>query len=136
MPYKFPRDPQNPADLIGRPITVGDYVVYPVGSSSPGMTVGRIIEFKFKRPANPTATWYHDWIDCPQDQAVKYTVRIKPLVSQGGYYWRKDEEGVRPVTVQKVENLVRVDAEHVEDSFAKAERERLERDRSADADRY
>lgn len=123
---KPPTEPITPRDIIGRTLAPNDYVAYPVSvGSSNGITVGQIVEFKFKRPAPGQESFhYPDLIECPQDQAWTYKARVKPLRTTAGYYDVDDWDGVRPVTVSKVENLVLIDTEHVEDELLAKRRAR------------
>lgn len=125
------KDPNNPTDLLGRSIEVGDFVAFPTLSGRSAVTtVGRIdkINFKAKVPGK-----YNTWMDVGQGSAEKYTVRIQPMVSTG-YYWSGESTGEppRPVTIQKVENIVKLDVDDVEDALAERNREiKAKRDRRA-----
>ena len=95
----YTRDPTNPVDLLGRPISVGDYVaIATVAYRSASLTVGRIEKLNFRRKATDT----YEWIPCPQHAAEKYTVTIE--IFQTTAYSSK-----RTTTLQNVDHVLRLD---------------------------
>lgn len=130
MPFPQTKDPNNPTDLMGRPLDVGDYVAWGIsrGSSGVAMSVGRIERINFTRPKIE-----YDWEGKPYEgsknepccppHAKRYTVAIKPLSTTSYYHsakvydpsrpvgerFQKNPEGIKTVTIQKVENLVKVE---------------------------
>lgn len=131
--YYFPKnkDAKNPTDLLDRPIQEGDYVVWPTSAGrAVGISVGVIEKINFKSGDGK----------CPQHAATSYTVRVKPLKAGAKYHYTRQEEyvpagflgkdgkrhyfrdigaGVKPVTVQKVNNIVKLETPtQVEDDYA------------------
>lgn len=74
-------DPQNPTDLLDRPIKEGDLVAWGTTyGRSPAVCVARIhkISFRAKDPTGRKSS-----IEVPQQFAEKYTLQLQPLKSTG-----------------------------------------------------
>lgn len=127
-------DPQNPTDLLGQPIEVGDYVAW--GSTwgrSPALGVAVIEKIRFTRD-DPRPGRYGK-VECPKDQAESYTLRLRPIRTTGWATWmdktgeerwvRESEVLLDPEryeakskTVQLVKNVVRLDRDNVDAAMA------------------
>jgi hypothetical protein len=117
-------DPQNPTDLLGRPIDVGDIVAW-------GTTYGRsaalavcVIE-KIRFIRKEIGRVYDKNIECDQSIAEDYQLVLRPIKSTGGTTWIKpDGEEYReyrdgpvmppgtkakPKTVHLVKNVVKLE---------------------------
>lgn len=117
-------DPQNPTDLLGRPISEGDYVAWGTTyGRSPAVAVCKITKIRFFAEQG-----YGKRVECPQQFATGYTLRLLPIKStgsvsknteyvSGGFkepdgsisYFR-DLGGVKEKTVQLVKNVVKLEA--------------------------
>lgn len=78
-------DPQNPTDLLDRPIAEGDYVAWGTTfGRSPAVAVCQIEEIRFlmKNPDYPVDS-SKEFIPCQQHQAEKYQLRLLPIKSTG-----------------------------------------------------
>lgn len=76
-------DTQNPTDMLGQSIQVGDIVVRAEGygsSSSPTLTIFRIERFKWLKPS-ATAGRVNE--ECPRGEALFYNLVLVALRSTG-----------------------------------------------------
>lgn len=74
-------DPQNPTDLLDRPIAVGDIVAWGTTyGRSPALCVGRLEKIRF---VTRHGKGYGPAQECPQAQAEDYTLRVRPIKSTG-----------------------------------------------------
>lgn len=98
-------------DLFGQPIEVGDSICWPTSAGrAVGITVGIVTKVTFKEKRNSIS-------------GRMYTVQAKPLkAGYSGHYstkrYKKDrvtgkyiitEKEISPVTIQKVQNIVKVE---------------------------
>ncbi len=133
-------DPQNPSDLLGQPIANGDVVAWSTAyGQSVALCVAVIEKIKFTRQIN------YKRKECPQSEATGYRLRVRPIASTGSITWvdkRADE--TRPsglggayyvaqedleaepdryvakcVTIQRVDNIVRLDGPARDAALAK-----------------
>lgn len=80
MPIGY--DPQNPTDLLDRPIAEGDIVAWGTNyGRSPAVCVARIekISFRADDPSGRKSS-----IEVPRQFATRYTLQLQPLKSTGG----------------------------------------------------
>lgn len=117
-------DPQNPHDLLGRPISEGDIVAWgTTWGRSPALTVAVIDRIRFVDKADND---YGARKEVPRDKAKGYQLILRPLRSTGSATWllretgeeyreyrdgpRKPHELIgKPVNVRLVQNVVRLD---------------------------
>jgi hypothetical protein len=128
------KDPSNPTDILDRPIAAGDYVAFPTMSGrSARLTVGQITKINYNREIKIPGRYGTQKAPCAPQVAEWYTVQIQPMVTTS-YYWtgRHEGEAPRPVTIQKVENIIKLELNHVNnkiaDENAKSKKERDARD--------
>jgi len=76
-------DPQNPTDLLDRPIAVGDVVAWgTTWGRSPALCIARIEKIRFIKKAR-----YGGNEEVPQAQADSYQLSLRPLKSTGDVTW-------------------------------------------------
>jgi hypothetical protein len=76
-------DPQNPTDLLDRPIAVGDIVAWgTTWGKSPALCVAHIERIRFIRKGG---SWnsYSGNVEVPQQQADDYQLVLRPIKSTG-----------------------------------------------------
>ena len=76
-------DPQNPTDLLDRPIAEGDVVAWGTTyGRSAALAVCVIEKIRFYRTVNSGA-YSTKRVTCPQGAAEGYTLRLRPIKSTG-----------------------------------------------------
>jgi hypothetical protein len=74
-------DPQNPTDLLGRPIAEGDIVAWGTTyGRSPAVCVAKITKIRFIQRENK---WSRGGQEVEQAVADSYTLRLQPILSTG-----------------------------------------------------
>lgn len=77
-------DPQNPTDLLDRPIAAGDIVAWgTVWGKSPALCVAKIERIRFIRKDNS----YGKAIEVEQAMATDYQLVLRPIKSTGDVTW-------------------------------------------------
>ncbi len=120
-------DPQNPSDLLGQPIAVGDIVAWGTNfDKSAALCVAEIEGIQFKRRSGEWNGYNGNKI-VPQADAEFYTLRLRPIKSTGSVTWINKETGkeawwpsndpnfdwsmveAKIKTIQHVKNIVKLD---------------------------
>lgn len=120
-------DPQNPTDLMDRPIAVGDIVAWGTTyGRSAAIAVCEIEKIRFVQDACAANGWKRR--EVPQHLADDYTLILRPIKSTGrvshsytyhpngfvdadGYthYYEYDKSKAKPKSVQLVKNIVKLE---------------------------
>ncbi len=118
-------DPQNPSDLLGQPIAVGDIVAWGTTyGRSAAICVAEIVKIRFIRKSGEWNS-YNGNKEVDQAQADAYTLQLRPIKSTGSvtwldnatgkelYDWRPDFNPAQAVakikSVRHVKNIVKLD---------------------------
>jgi hypothetical protein len=117
-------DPQNPSDLLGQPIAVGDVVAWgTVWGRSPALCVARIEKIRF---VTKNGDKFDKNVECSQQAAEDYQLVLRPIKSTGDVTWidslgekswvRQEDVDANPdryeaktKTIHHVKNIVKLD---------------------------